>query len=82
MVVQLGLRYDWFDSRASRPCFGLDGDGNAVGCRIFDESGNAVDNSAIVAARILLPRISTSNEFEGSGGDPRTSSSPTSRSTT
>jgi outer membrane receptor protein involved in Fe transport len=72
VVVQAGLRYDWYDSKASRPCFGLDADGNAVGCRIFDESGNAVDNSALVSGtEYFFPRVSTSNEFEGSGGDPR-----------
>lgn len=72
VVVQAGLRYDWYDSKARRPCFGQDGDGNSVGCRIFDENGTAVDNSAVVSGtEYFFPRVSTSNEFEGSGGNPQ-----------
>jgi outer membrane receptor protein involved in Fe transport len=72
VVVQAGLRYDWYDSRASRPCFGLDATGAPVSCRTFDESGTAVDNSALVSGtEYFFPRVSTSSAVEGSGADPR-----------
>ena len=73
VVVQAGLRYDWYDSKASRPCFGFDSDGNSVSCRVFDTNGSAVDNPNLVdGTQYFFPRVTTNPAMDANpAADPR-----------
>jgi outer membrane receptor protein involved in Fe transport len=74
VVVQAGLRYDWYDSKASRPCYGTDAAGSSVSCRIFDPNNAdaVIDNPDLVAGtEYFFPRVSTNPAMsDNPGGDP------------